>query len=266
SVDFDLAQIDFGQSQATRLPGQSREPKPILQDYKGEEAISSAIKSLLVEGRPKLYVLEGYREADISSSTSVSYSSLMHALEREGFQIARLNLTESRVVPDDAACVALFEPGSEMPDAHADALVDYLRKGGRMFLGVVYVHAPMSWNPTFANLGQRLGFELGEDLVCHLVHDPARPDRPGRDGTEFVEVLPVASLNPVHPVTRPLVRAGRFPTVRLAREIRRAAQLPDGIAFDPSLMRSGRYAWIEHRTVRGEGGEPVVDWIAPRDV
>src|SRR5690606_35692796 len=114
SVDFDLAQIDFGQSQATRLPGQSREPKPILQDYKGEEAISSAIKSLRVEGRPKLYVLEGYREADISSSTSVSYSSLMHALEREGFQIARLNLTESRVVPDDAACVALFEPGSEM--------------------------------------------------------------------------------------------------------------------------------------------------------
>ncbi|MEZ5965207.1 MAG: Gldg family protein [Planctomycetota bacterium] len=263
SVDFDLAEIDMGQAAATPLPGQTRDPKPLLRDFKGEEAISSAIKSLLVEGTPKCYVLEGYGEANIRDASAFSYSSLMLALEREGFQIARLNLAEKRTVPADAACLALIEPRQEMDDAHAEAIVAYLRRGGRLFLNPVYVPTPESWNPTLENLGQRLGFGLGRDLVCNLVADPQHPDSPGTHGSFQCQNLEITGLNPVHELTRVLYRVGRFPTVKMAREIRKSAEPPADVAVDLSLLRTSQYSWLEERTVAGEGGERQVDWYAP---
>lgn len=262
SVDFDLAEIDVGQG-GTAMPGQTREPKPLLRDYKGEEAISSAIKSLLVEGKPKCYVLQGYGEANISDASGFSYSSLMLALESEGFEIAPLNLAERKAVPQDATCLALLEPRKEMEDAHAEAIVAYLRRGGRLFLDPVYVQSPESWNPTLDNLGRRLGFGLGRDLVCNLVADPQHPDRPGRHGDFMVQNLEITDLNPVHELTRALYRGGRFPTLKMAREIRKSAEPPQDVAVDLSLLRTGPYSWIEERTVPSEGGERQVDWYAP---
>ncbi len=260
SLDFDLAEIDMGQGAGARVPG-GRDPKPILKDFKGEEAISSAIKGLLVEGTPKVYVLEGHGEANIEDASGMAYSSLMLALEQEGFAVARLNLSETKAVPRDAACVVSLEPRSEMDDAHAEALVAYVRRGGRLFLNVVYVLTPTSWNPTFANLGRRLGFALGEDLVCNLVADPENPDKPGRHGEPYVQNLPITTLNPVHDLTRMLSKQGRLPMLKLAREIRRGLNPPDDVAVDLSLLRTSRYAWLEERI-----GEGQVDWIAPPGV
>lgn len=264
SVDFDLAEIDMGQNPGGQvLPGQTRASKPLLTDYKGEEAISSAIKSLLVEGTPKLYVLEGYGEANITDATGLSYSDLMHTLEQEGFAIERLNLAETKAVPKDATCLALLEPRKEMDDTHAEALVAYLRRGGRLFLNPVYVLTPESWNPTLENLGRRLGFGLSQDLVCNLVADPRNPDRPGRHGDYFVQNLEITALNPVHDLTRALYREGRFPTLMLAREIRKSADPPPDVAPDLSLLRTSPYSWLEERTVVSGGGERQPDWIAP---
>jgi len=263
SLDLDLADIDFGQAGAS-LPGQARNPKPLLRDYKGEEAISSAIKSLLVEGNPKCYLLEGYGEADVSAGTRSSYSSLMLALEGEGFQMAKLNLAEVKEVPKDAACVALLEPRREIPDADVERLVAYLRRGGRMFLNVVYVPWPQEWNPTFDNLGRRLGFGLGEDLVCNLIPDPQHPNEPGQAGVYLVQNLEITALNPVHDLTRVLYRTGRFPTIKFAREILKSAEPPSDVGVDLSLLRTSPYSWIEERTVTGEGGERQVDWLPPR--
>lgn len=266
SVDWDLAEIDLGQSAGPQLPGQTREPMPLLRDYKGEEAISSAIKSLLVEGKPKLYVLEGYGEANISDGVEHSYSELMTTLEAEGFQIARLNLAESRAVPPDATCLALIEPRKEMGDAHAEAILAYLRRGGRLFLNVAYVDQPEEWNPTLGNLGQRLGFGLGQDLVCNLVGDPRRPGQPGRHGEYHVQTLQITDLNPVHDLTRSMLRNGRFPVLVAAREIRRSAAPPDYAAVDLSLLRTSRFSWIEERTVVQGPGQRSVDYYAPQGV
>lgn len=264
SIDFDLAEIDMpGAAGGQRLPGQTRDAKPILKNYKGEEAISSAIKSLLAEGTPKLYVLEGYRAASIRDRSASSYSELMVALEEEGFKIAQLNLTDTRTVPDDAACVALFEPRAELPDQHVEALVEYLRRGGRVFVNIAYSEIE-SWNPRLDNLGRRLGFALSDDLVCALVPDPARPNQPGRDGSPTSQYLQINDLNPLHEVTRAMYRTGRFPTITMAREIQRAASVPEGVAVDLSLMRTGKWCWLEQRTVV-TAGERTVDWFVPTD-
>ncbi|HEU4418703.1 MAG TPA: hypothetical protein VFT55_07165, partial [Planctomycetota bacterium] len=57
SLVSDLAVIDLPATPG--MPAQ-RMPVPVLKDYKGEEAISSALKSLLVQGIPVVYFLRGY--------------------------------------------------------------------------------------------------------------------------------------------------------------------------------------------------------------
>ena len=250
SLGGDLGVIDApGMRQgAQNMPGAR---VPVLKDYKGEEALSSAIKSLLVEGTPTLYVLDGYRTASIQDATAFSYSHLMSSLEQEGFKILRLNLAEARAIPADATALALIEPRSEIPETDAELLLAYLRRGGRLFLNVAYVDQPSDWNPTLGTLGQRLGFALGQDLVCNLIPDPNNPKAPPRHGEHLVQNLTIVDLNPVHPITAAIARAGRYPVVLAATGLRG----PDGIrGFDAPAYVG---LTLEPGVVRGEISVPM---------
>src|SRR5262249_37083045 len=162
-------QLDVPMSAQTPLPG-SRPAIPTLTDYKGEEAISTALKKLLVEGTPKVYFLTE-SGASLTAGIGASYSELLGALDDEGFAIAGLDLVARGRIPDDAAVVALLEPHRELPAQATEALWTYLRRGGRVFFNVGYTLVPEEWNPRFRELGERLGFELGEELVCHGIQD-----------------------------------------------------------------------------------------------
>jgi hypothetical protein len=261
SLDLDLAAWDNpAQNPGPRLPGM-QQSLPLLADYKGEEAISSAIKSLIVEGTPTAYFLTGFREAPFEAATDDSYSELANALTGEGFRVRALAL-KSEPIPDDATVLALLEPKSDMSETEAQAIVDYLHRGGRFVLCVSYQLYPEDWNPRLEALGRRLGFTLGEDLVANLV--PDRNNSSWRDGVPEVQDLRIVDLNPVHDITRHLARQGRFPMVKAAREIRvREGAVPEGVAVDPSLLRTSPRSWIETRTRVGTG-EMGVDLYAPR--
>ena len=70
SIDQELADIDIPDPNQGGVPGSSR--VPLLKSYKGEEAISSAIKSLLVEGKPKIYFTTGYQEPPIGAPAALN--------------------------------------------------------------------------------------------------------------------------------------------------------------------------------------------------
>lgn len=257
-VDGDLADVELpGARPQPGIPG-GRMPVPILKAYKGEEAISSAIRSLLVEGTPVVYFLEGYGTDDISSPTGGSYSELAGALSDEGFQIRMLDLEGERQIPDDAAVVALIDPHREMSGAAAETLVAWVRRGGRVLINVGYWAVPADWNVRLDELGRRLGFELSDDLVCELIPDPMDPRRL-RMGPQ-TQNLVITNLNPVHPVTRPLLNRQRYPRLKMGREIRRLDPTPAGVRVDTSFLRTGPRAWLERR---GPDGQP--DFVAPSD-
>jgi hypothetical protein len=246
SLGGDLAQLST--PSRTPLPG-GKQPPPSLQTYKGEEAISSAIRSLLVEGTPKAYFLTGYGQATIRDGVADSYSELAVALTRDGFQVDEWNLGQKGVVPEDATVVALMEPNREMPDRDAEALYAYVRAGGRLLLNVSYQAVPADYNPVFPRLGELLGFEIGTDLVAHLVPDPRIPRAPGRGGFDAQNL--VAQLNPRHAITAPLVREEIYPRFKVAREIRAREPRSETAHVDTSLVRTGPWAWIAMR----EGGD-----------
>lgn len=257
-LSLDLADIHFPQLDAVRAPG-ARQSLPTLRSYKGEEAISSAIRSLLVHGTPRAYLIQNYRSAELRAAVADSYSELLTELEKDGFAIDFLDLEKQGRIPDDAAVVALLEPRrDEMSDAAADAILDYLRRGGRFVLNVSFSPTGSGWNPVFDRLGHLLDFELGKGLVCHLVPDAGNPQSPGVAGPRAQNIT-VEQMPPQHPITRSLVAARRYPVMKLAREVRARGSRIDGITCDPSLMRTGRWAWVAAQ----HPGTLEIDFSAP---
>jgi hypothetical protein len=234
SLVLDMAVID---DPATRPknPGAPRSELPVLKDYKGEEALASAMKSLMVQGTPVLYVVRGYEQGtDLFSNVGDGYGQLLAALKQEGFEVRPFDLTAG--IPDDADAVALLEPRRELAPVHARTLLDYLRRGGRLYLNYSFINVE-GWNPTGGELGQVLGFEIGPDPIYHLI--PSRGGL-GLDGNPDVARLPLA-ISPSHPVTSPLTIGRRVLEARDGRELRLRSNVTD--VRHESLLQTGPYAW-----------------------
>lgn len=258
-LESDMAVIEFpAMGPQANVPG-PRSTLPLLKDYKGEEAISSAIKALLTQGTPVVYFLKGFHGASLDDTTGGGYSKLAQGLKDEGFEIRELSLRETREVPQDAAVVALLEPRAEITDRDAQALYEYVRRGGRLFVNFSFVPI-QGMNPTLGELGRRLGFDVSPEVVFHLI-PTSTPSAPWDDGKPEVRQLDVQSMAPNHPITKPLILAGRAPQFTMARELRRRDDVPEGVRPDPSLLTTGPHAWLANWP---EGGRPDL-YHAPRD-
>ncbi|MEM7202587.1 MAG: Gldg family protein [Planctomycetota bacterium] len=257
----DLAELNL--PSAGGGPVGSRRTVPTLKSYKGEEALSTAVKKLLVEGAPKIYFLR-QGSGSLTAGIAASYSELVGALSDDGFEIAQLDLAQGDV-PQDATAVGLLGPVRELPADVTTRLWRYLRRGGRVLLSVAFIDKPQSWNPTFRALGARAGFAIGDELVCHVIPDPRDPSR-STMGDPQVQNIVVANLNATHPITRPLWRVQRFPRMKACREIRRLEPTEDGVRLDTSIFRTGPGAWLEDRPVDFIGPPPADGVYASRCV
>ncbi|GAB4159828.1 MAG: hypothetical protein Fur0037_26920 [Planctomycetota bacterium] len=256
SLQLDLGDIELPHLQPTAGP--ARRSVPVLRDYKGEEALSSAIKSLLVTGKPVVYFLTGYGEARRDQTNGGDYSILQDALVREGFEIRELALREAGSIPENATALALLEPQIDFSEEDANLLVSWLRRGGRLFVNYAWV-AVEERNPTGGALGRRLGFEVTREMVFQKVRSAT--GGPSLDGNPQVMNL-TCIYNPMHPITGPLSVANRTLSLKMGREFLQLAERPQGIRMD-SIVRTGPEAWTA-RMMRGPTGVPVFDYVAPR--
>lgn len=243
SLEGDLAVVEIPETRQTNAP-LPQTALPLLKTYKGEESLSSAIKSLLVQGTPVVYFLNG-NSLDLpppSSNTGASYSQLYQMLHALGIDARELDLSRTRIVPEDASVVAILEPRRECADTEVRALHDWLRRGGRLFVNYSWAAQP-DWNPTGGELGKLLGFELGLQPVYHLITDPRYGAQVrGLDGDPRVSKLDLA-LNPNHPITMRLARSSQMLQMDQARSLLRRADQPKGVRYE-TLAKSGPQAWL----------------------
>lgn len=243
SLEGDLAIVEIPEIRQTNSP-LPQTALPLLKNYKGEEAISSALKSLLVQGTPVVCFLNG-NSLDLQPPTSnagASYSQLYQTLRALGIESRELDLSRTRAVPEDASVVAILEPRREFADSEVRALHDYLRRGGRMFVNYSWAAQP-DWNPTGGELGKLLGFELGVQPVYHLIADPRYGSQVrGLDGDPRVSKLDLM-LNPNHPITMRLARSSQMLQMDQARPILRRSDQPKGVRYE-ALVQSGPQAWL----------------------
>ena len=95
--------------------------------FDGEGAITSAIDYVVTETLPRMYVLEGHGEAELPASFA-------DAVEKENVQTQSLSLLTEDSVPEDAACVTIYAPQSDISQEEAEMLRSYTEKGGKLLV------------------------------------------------------------------------------------------------------------------------------------
>lgn len=238
SLVSDLAVIDAGTSQQ-QTPGRSN-TLPVLKSYQGEKGISSALKTLLVQGTPVVYLLEGYSVTANIARRDHNYNMLIDALAEAGMEVRPLNLRKAQGVPQDADMVVCLEPDREFLPRDADFLYAYLRRGGRLFVNYAWSAIP-DMNPTGGKLGELLGYELSRRPVFHRIPDAGRGGG-SMDGTDGVMRLTLQK-NPFHPTTRRLAESGRPVEVFMGRQLRQRRDKPKNVRME-ELLATGPEGWL----------------------
>ena len=95
--------------------------------FDGEGAITSAIDYVVSEELPQVYILEGHGEADLPAS-------FQEQIEKETIETNTLSLLTVDAIPEDADCVMIYAPESDISQEEKDLLADYAADGGKLFV------------------------------------------------------------------------------------------------------------------------------------
>ena len=95
--------------------------------FDGEGAITSAIDYVVTDELPQLYLLEGHGEQDLPATFS-------DQIEKENIEQNTLSLLTVDAVPEDANCVMIYEPSSDISEEEKAMLADYTENGGKLLV------------------------------------------------------------------------------------------------------------------------------------
>ncbi len=96
-------------------------------DFDGEGAITSAIDYVTSEDYPQIYLLEGHGEQALPEDFA-------EQIEKENLEIQSLSLLNVDAIPQDADCLFIYGPQSDISPQEKTMLADYIAKGGKLFV------------------------------------------------------------------------------------------------------------------------------------
>ena len=95
--------------------------------FDGEGAITSAIDYVVNSEQPKMYILNGHGEAELSTTFS-------NQLTKENIETEEFSLLTTNEVPDDADFVLINAPSSDISEEEKNMLEDYFNNGGKLLV------------------------------------------------------------------------------------------------------------------------------------
>ena len=96
-------------------------------DFDGEGAITSAIDYVTSDEYPRVYLLEGHCEAELPAEFA-------EQIEKENLETASLSLLNVDAITEDADCLILYAPQSDISAEEAEILADYIAGGGKLLV------------------------------------------------------------------------------------------------------------------------------------
>lgn len=130
--------------------------------FDGEGAVTSAINYVTTDDLPQLYVLEGHGEPELSDVFSSQ-------IEKENIETTSFSLRNEDSVPEEADCVLIYAPTSDISAEEKDILSDYVENGGKLM-----VLAGPTEDGTLENLYSLLadyGVETADGIVVESDRD-----------------------------------------------------------------------------------------------
>ena len=95
--------------------------------FDGEGAITSAIDYVTTEEHPQLYVLEGHGESELPAAFS-------DQIEKENIETTSFSLLNEDSVPEEADCVLIYAPTSDISGEEKELLAEYTNGGGKLMV------------------------------------------------------------------------------------------------------------------------------------
>jgi len=166
-------------------------------DFDGEGAITSAIDYVVSEELPQLYVLEGHGESELPSSFSGQ-------IEKDNMEVNTISLLTVDAIPEDADCVIIYSPASDISQEEKEMLADYTDQGGKLL-----VMAGPTEDGSLENLYSLLsdyGVEANEGIVVeedreHYAFRAPYVLLPDTNSHEITDSLIEGSYHPIMPIS-----------------------------------------------------------------
>lgn len=96
-------------------------------DFDGEGAITSAIDYVTSEEYPQVYILEGHGESELPADFA-------EQIEKENMETNTLSLLTVDAVPEEADCIVIYAPSSDISEEEKEMLADYVSGGGKLLV------------------------------------------------------------------------------------------------------------------------------------
>ena len=123
--------------------------------FDGEGQITSAIGYVTSEDLPIMYTLSGHGEKDLDSS-------FKEDIQKANIDIKDLNLLTEGKVPDDADCLMIVSPTSDISEEEKTEILDYLEAGGKAMIFSDYTQDDL---PNFDAVLENYGVKRAAGIV-----------------------------------------------------------------------------------------------------
>ena len=186
--------------------------------FDGEGQIDSAIAYVTSDDLPVIYALEGHSEMELNSD-------LISSLEKANYQIESLNLFTEDSVPEDAGCLLIAAPQSDLSEDEAQKVISYLENGGKAIIFTDYINVDMP------NLKQVLG-NYGVSYEDGVILES--------DSKHYIMQVPyylVPTINSTE-ITSEMVSDNRYVLMPVAQSIKIADEYRDSLTIEPVLTTS----------------------------
>ena len=143
--------------------------EPALKGFKGEQEFTAAILSVTQERSPKVVFTTGHGERPLSGRLSEGYERAADLLKQDNCTVEEWDSLADQKVPEGADLVVIAGPRAAFTFPETDALLAFLRNGGRALLLLDPEFAPGAAN-RLVDLGlgpvlEAYGIRLGDDIV-----------------------------------------------------------------------------------------------------
>ncbi len=125
--------------------------------FSGESAVAGALDFVTTDKLPTLYTLTGHGESAMAETFSSQ-------LIKSNIAIESLSLLTMSALPEDADCVMINTPTSDLNTHEAELLIAYLEQGGHLFLLTDYRYDPAKM-PNLASVAAHYGITGNAGVV-----------------------------------------------------------------------------------------------------